>query len=271
METEAAQERLTLLTLLASPDDRVSLRCGLSFDSSTRREGPYRRVLTAARVNGVSVGLVLERMQAGELNLPHCAGLVERWQQLNAELEELQPLTDHLPTLAEALFPAAGDGEEDDFAIIRPVALAAAAEAASLAEFNEMVRYRLAQPEVPLETPFARVMSFHKSKGLAAEVVVLAGVVEGLIPRIKRDLTPDEEQAALEEQRRLFFVGMTRTTRVLALSSYAQLEFRLCKQLDVPFGRRVGGTDRVVTLASRFLGELGPELPAGIRGENWQF
>jgi superfamily I DNA/RNA helicase len=271
VETEAAQEKLTLLTLLASPDDRVSLRCGLAFDSTTRREGPYRRVLATARADGSSVGRVLERMQAEELDLPHCAGLVERWQHLNAQLDELRPLADHLPTLADALFPAAGAGEEDDFAIIRPVALAAAAEAESLEELNDVLRYRLAQPEVPLETPFARVMSFHKSKGLAAEVVALAGLIEGLIPRIKQDLTEAEQQAALEEQRRLFFVGMTRTTRVLVLSSYSQLPFVLCKQLNASFGRRVRGTDRVVTIASRFLGELGPELPDGIRGDDWRF
>jgi superfamily I DNA/RNA helicase len=114
-------------------------------------------------------------------------------------------------------------------------------------------------------------MSFHKSKGLAAEVVVLAGLIRGLIPRTKRNYTPSQITAAVEEQRRLFFVGMTRTTRVLVLSSYSQLEYRLCKQLDVPFGRRVPGTGRVMTLATPFLDELGPELPNAIRGEDWQF
>ena len=269
VDSDAAKERLTLLTLLAKPDDRVSLRCWLALDSATRREGPYRRLLAEARQRGWSVRRVLEEVEGGVIAIPHAGGIVDRWRQLNAQLEELEPLRENLSALVEALFPPAGDGEDDDFALMRLAALAAAADTDDITEFHDAVRYRLAQPEVPLETPFARVMSFHKSKGLAARVVVLAGLVQGLIPRVDGDATPDEQRAALEEQRRLFFVGMTRTTEVLVFSSYSQLPYALVRQLDIPFGRGFGGN--VVTIASSFLSELGGELPEAIRGEDWEY
>jgi DNA helicase-2/ATP-dependent DNA helicase PcrA len=54
-------------------------------------------------------------------------------------------------------------------------------------------------------------MSLHKSKGLSSPVVIIAGCVEGLLPTAPEiDASPAERQAAVEEQRRLFFVGLTR-------------------------------------------------------------
>jgi superfamily I DNA/RNA helicase len=160
--------------------------------------------------------------------------------------------------------------KKTDFAIIRPIATTAAAESKSIEELHDTIRYRLAQPEVPLETPFARVMSFHKSKGLTAEVVVLAGLIQGLIPRRTTGLTAAEQAAELEENRRLFFVGMTRTTRVLVLSTYSQLPYQLVMQMNVPHGPFVGAGS-VRTIASTFLDELGPERPAAIRGVDWHY
>jgi ATP-dependent DNA helicase UvrD/PcrA len=165
VESDAAQEKLTLLTLLANPDDRVALRCALAFGSTTRREGPYRRLLAEARARGWSVRRVLEEIDAGNLNLAHTATALQRWHVVNAELQQLEPLRDNLHALVDALFPAAGDAEEDDFASIRPIATTVAAESETAGELHDTIRYRLAQPEVPLETPFARVMSFHNSKG----------------------------------------------------------------------------------------------------------
>jgi DNA helicase-2/ATP-dependent DNA helicase PcrA len=54
-------------------------------------------------------------------------------------------------------------------------------------------------------------MSLHKSKGLSAPFVFVAGCVEGLLPgRADPALTHDERVAKLQEDRRLFYVGITR-------------------------------------------------------------
>jgi ATP-dependent DNA helicase Rep len=69
--------------------------------------------------------------------------------------------------------------------------------------------------------------------------VVLAGVNEGLLPfkREEAELTPE----ALQEERRLMYVGITRARTTLAVSTLR---------------RRKKGRDTVVGIPSRFLAEM---------------
>ena len=55
------------------------------------------------------------------------------------------------------------------------------------------------------------LMTLHMAKGLEFRVVFITGVEEGIIPYIKN------EQCDMEEERRLFYVGMTRASNELFL------------------------------------------------------
>jgi DNA helicase-2/ATP-dependent DNA helicase PcrA len=57
------------------------------------------------------------------------------------------------------------------------------------------------------------VMTLHGSKGLEFEKVYIMYVNEGNIPSAKRGQVLSQE--ALEEERRLFYVGMTRAKKTL--------------------------------------------------------
>ena len=63
------------------------------------------------------------------------------------------------------------------------------------------------------------LMSLHAAKGLEFPVVFIVGCEEGLLPYrpVHRDAEPDEE-----EERRLFYVGMTRARRRLVLTHAAR-------------------------------------------------
>jgi len=63
-----------------------------------------------------------------------------------------------------------------------------------------------------------KIMSIHKSKGLGAEYVFMVGLNEGILPNKKRG------NDSIESQRRLFYVGMTRTKKQLYLYSNVQIE-----------------------------------------------
>jgi DNA helicase-2/ATP-dependent DNA helicase PcrA len=112
-------------------------------------------------------------------------------------------------------------------------------------------------------------MSMHASKGLTADLVVLAGLVDGVMPRVGDDLSPAEQEAQLQEQRRVFFVGLTRTSQILVLSSYSQLDIGTAYRLQVRRGLALGYGRGFRTFATPFLGELGDELPRGVGGQDW--
>lgn len=64
------------------------------------------------------------------------------------------------------------------------------------------------------DTPMVQMMTLHAAKGLEFDTVMLVGLEEGIFPS-NRSLYADE---SLEEERRLFYVGMTRAKEHLILS-----------------------------------------------------
>jgi DNA helicase-2/ATP-dependent DNA helicase PcrA len=64
------------------------------------------------------------------------------------------------------------------------------------------------------EADVITLMTMHTAKGLEFPMVVIAGLEEGLFPLSRSIEDPDR----LEEERRLFYVGITRAERILVLS-----------------------------------------------------
>jgi DNA helicase-2/ATP-dependent DNA helicase PcrA len=59
------------------------------------------------------------------------------------------------------------------------------------------------------------LMTLHAAKGTEFPIVIIIGMEEGSFPMWRQDIT----EAELEEERRLFYVGMTRAQAQLYLSS----------------------------------------------------
>ena len=87
------------------------------------------------------------------------------------------------------------------------------------------------------------LMTIHNAKGLEFPVVFMAGMEDGLFPH-SRSLN---SEPAMEEERRLCYVGMTRAEKRLVLS-WAK------------YRRRFGGGEQERSIKSRFLGELPENL-----------
>ena len=93
------------------------------------------------------------------------------------------------------------------------------------------------------------LMTLHSAKGLEFDAVFLAGLEEGLLPH-GRSL---DSKSQVEEERRLFYVGMTRAKRRLGISRAIY--------------RRSYGEERLrASLPSRFLAELPPDLIRAAEG-----
>jgi len=97
------------------------------------------------------------------------------------------------------------------------------------------------------------LLTMHNAKGLEFPVVFIAGLEEGLFPH-SRSL---DSESGMEEERRLCYVGMTRSETKLYLS-WAR------------YRRRFGGAQPEASLASRFLTEVPRNLVDAVRGDRPQ-
>jgi DNA helicase-2/ATP-dependent DNA helicase PcrA len=68
------------------------------------------------------------------------------------------------------------------------------------------------------ERGLATLITLHSAKGLEFPVVFIAGVEEGLLPINRAVESEHQNPEAMEEERRLFYVGMTRAERLLYLT-----------------------------------------------------
>lgn len=256
LNAASAQERFSLLNLLADPNDRVALRVLMGYGSQDGRAGAWTRLRAHCEATGQSPWQALEALTNGDLRLPHMASMIERFSVVQPEVAALVRLA--LSDFVDAWIPAPLPAVDD----LRSLALEVLPSVTDINELYREVKTRISQPEIPDATGKVRVMSLHKSKGLTAQMVVVVGCVEGLIPsEIKED--DRERLRKLEEFRRLFYVAITRTKNILILSGARGFARSDALQMGAQFTGR-GNTVR--TIASRFIGELGPSAPLPIDG-----
>jgi superfamily I DNA/RNA helicase len=261
LEGEEAQQAFAILTLLADNDDRVALRWWLGHDSPTARREAYRRVRQHCEATGLSPWAAMTALANGTLTIGNVGPLVTKFRELQALLQNLQG--QDMPTLINNLMPEGTEGCN----VLREMALLSMGDCEGVQDLLDAVKAGVTQPEIPEEADFVRVMSLHKSKGLTSRVAIVAGCIQGLIPFQDFDRPQDEQQAILAEQRRLFYVAITRCTEILVMSSARTLE----RDMAYRIGARVrpGGGVLATAIASQFLAELGPQAPAPEAGVNW--
>jgi superfamily I DNA/RNA helicase len=196
----------------------------------------------------------------GELSIQHTTHIVSRYRELIQELHRLGAC--ELREVLDYIFPADTDWAESFRQTIENNL-----EQESLEAVLESLRESITQPELPRDVGYVRIMSLHKSKGLTADLVVICGCIEGLLPSTREGLPFEQARRYLEEQRRLFYVGITRAQRRLVLSSVLSLPRALAHKIRA----KIQGGDQEMgnTIASTFLNQLGPSSPEPIRGEDW--
>jgi len=261
LEEDEAQRAFAILTLLTNNEDRIALRWWLGHGSSTARGGPYRRLREYCEQTGLSPWQAVTALSNGELQLPYGQTLVEKFNELAEMLDALA--NQDLPAMIDQLLPPNVEGCR----VLREAAILAAPGCEDASDLFHALRITVTQPEMPEEGNFVRVMSLHKSKGLTSKAVIVAGCIRGLIPFEDLNESPAEQAQLPLEQRRLFYVAMTRCTELLVLSS----ALRLQRNFAFEIGARVQGwADPVPTIASQFIAELGPQGPQPQHGAHWQ-
>ena len=248
-EREEVKDALALMRLISNPRDEVAFRRvvnkparGLGQRSIERivdrfasADGDVLRAAElamdemsakAAKALRAFVGTV--RTAASELGTGVLSEVIERvlhevglWEHhasggdpvvAQSKIENLEELAN-----AASLYPSSDDG---------------------LAEFLEAVE--LDQSREQSDDPSVQVtlITMHNTKGLEFDRVIVTGLEEGLFPR-------GDDEAEIEEERRLFYVAVTRARDELFMTSCSY--------------RRIHGRTEGV-IPSRFLGEIPREL-----------
>ena len=268
LDSEVAQERLAIFKLFVNRADRIALRWLLGMGSGDFRAKSYARLRTHCEQTGQSPWDALVALAKGEITISYSSQLLQRFQAIQNELrflDEQTSVTDFIDRWLRAEFTGAGE-----LRILVP-GLMAAAE--TPAELLSQIIEAVSQPEIPPDVTEVRIMSLHKNKGLSSPIVVIAGCVDGLLPAESEPGTSTaQRQAHLEEQRRLFYVGITRVKAApssnrpgsLLLTGSRTMTLADAMQSAIqPAGRSYG----VVSLhLSRFIPELGRSAPAPVAG-----
>lgn len=263
LNSPESQRSLALLQF-AVRSDRVALRVLLGLGDSTARSLAYAKLQAFAIAARLDVHDALDVLIAGNTPGLHLPKFKELYRAAKMEME-LLPLED-LDQLIERLFPL-----NENTGDIRDIALTSRLVSKDSGELLDTVLRRITQQDVPENPDFVRVMSLHKSKGLTSKSVFIMALVDGILPRIFDNGSFDEANGAREEQRRLLYVGITRSANQLVLSNSRFLGMADAHKYGVAPMKTMVVNNRTVVrlLPTPFLAELGSRVTEAIPGSKW--
>ncbi|HPF34176.1 MAG TPA: UvrD-helicase domain-containing protein [Candidatus Krumholzibacteria bacterium] len=277
-ERREIRDVLAYLKLLHNPADSVAALRVLNVPKRRIGDTSAQRLLALAEREGLTLGEAAGRPGLMETELGGAA--MQKIREFFALVAQLRAMAEEMsvPDLLEALLTRVGyeawleqDDAETAAARLENVAeLVNGAHAfhdqsdgGTLAQYLEQVALVADADTIADDQGVVRMMTVHAAKGLEFPVVAICGVEEELMPHVSNL----EDASALEEERRLFYVALTRAEKRVYL-------------LHARMRRRFG--QREACLASRFLGEIpdtlmemsgdpvqAPTLGSFLGGESW--
>jgi superfamily I DNA/RNA helicase len=133
----------------------------------------------------------------------------------------------------------------------------------------ERLRHQIATNE-PLETgepSSLQVTTLWGAKGVTAEHICIIGACKEALPGARRDEYPGTDADYVDEQRRLFYVSITRAKKKLVISRALRVARGSAKQLGltVTIGNKYWGDLKM----SPFLHDIIGLLPDAVAGDSW--
>ena len=248
------KDAVAYLKLAMSTQDSVSLRRVINTPARGIGRTTLDQVEAFSREQGLTLWDAMSRM-LDEQSLPHRAhSALVSFRDMMQELA-LTVERESLPDAIRFMLDRTGYGRmlEDEntpesqarlenLAELVNAAAESAERGETLADFLDHAAL-VADADAVDERAQISLLTLHNAKGLEFPIVFLAGMEEGLFPH-QRSLG---SVAALEEERRLCYVGLTRAEKRLYLT-WAK------------YRRRFGGGEQERTVASRFLAEVPEDL-----------
>lgn len=279
MDNKVVQRAFSLMNLLANPEDRISLRFLLGYNTGDFRKNQYSILKERAAENDISIRELLNSILRNER--PDT--------KIRAITNSYRSIMNDLPNLEESLLtdPENGfqnhfitKGLEDDFfeldqayrSVVDNIGTELLDDPKNFQEWIQDVMKALleliALPDSPENIDHARIMSLHSSKGLSAKLVILTSMIDPLIPFIPRDTPADAQAQTIQEARRLFYVATTRCKSSenydgrLVISSFLSIPGTEALQMGISTDPKIN----LRTRTTRFVKDFGNVSPAAKRG-----
>ncbi|TKJ36371.1 MAG: hypothetical protein CEE38_11160 [Planctomycetes bacterium B3_Pla] len=249
------RDLLAYLKILVNPSDEIALLRIINMPARGIGKTTIDRVRAYAERTNVSPFEAVTRAEQID-SLPNAAkAKLAVFTNMIAQFEKdaagrVAPLAERVfdeSGMAESLAAAGPDGQTAMENINELINSAAdydkQAEEPSLLDYLQQISLFSDADAYDTNSECVRLMTLHAAKGLEFGNIFIVGVEEGLLPHERSNTAENEEE--LEEERRLFFVGITRAIARLGIS-FARY-------------RTVRGQG-LRTIPSQFLFELGLEI-----------
>jgi DNA helicase-2/ATP-dependent DNA helicase PcrA len=244
------KDALAYLKILASPHDSVSLLRVINTPARGIGKGSIDQIEQYALKQELSVWSAIGRMLDENVFPARAEAALRAFRNMIQELAAMlatAPVSDILEAILtrtgySAMLAAGQDPDSEARAANLNELVNAAAESGQrgegFADFLDHAALVSDTDNLDERAPVS-LLTLHNAKGLEFPIVFLAGMEEGLFPH-QRSL---DSKAAMEEERRLCYVGMTRAEQRLFLTS-------------ARYRRRWGGGETEASIPSRFLKEV---------------
>ncbi len=248
-ERAEVRDALAYLRIVAQPDDALAFERIVNTPKRGLGDKSLAKVAAHARGTGLTLPLAAQMLvetdelpPAARRSLAELLAAIRRWRDQMAQLDQsalMQTILEEAGYIAmlEADRSAEAAGRLDNLAEL----VRAMEGFTDLQAFLEHVALVMENDRTDAEAKVT-MMTLHAAKGLEFDHVFLPGWEEGLFP--SQRALDENGNAALEEERRLAYVGITRARRRATILHAAN--------------RRVYG-QWTSAIPSRFIGELPPE------------
>lgn len=257
-EREEIRDTLAFLKLLLNPRDEVAFRRIVNKPARGLGEASLKRILGSAdpALDAHSVpGLSRKAAAAWDdfrVLFARLSELLHRGQTAQGDL--IQHLVEESGLRAHYLADdeISGAGRIGNIDELVNAASLYPAGPQGLAEFLEAIDLDRSRETEEDGGPAVTLITMHNTKGLEFDRVVITGLEEGLFPRAD-DFSLDD----LEEERRLFYVAVTRARRELHLTScrYRRLRGRVSELSPSRFLEEI--PEDLITVIDRYGARLG--------------
>ena len=261
-ERKEIKDMLAYLRIVSNPNDNVSLLRVLNFPARGLGKTSIEKIIKSSKNQRVSISEILKNIDTVEIgqsqkntikifidkiiNFKNKVNNYDIVDLINELIEQFK-IKEHYDKQNTADSNERWQNIEE---LINGIVEYNEKEDANLVQFLEDVSLLTDIDKMNDGSDQVTLMTIHSSKGLEYPIVFISGLEEGLFP-ISQYLDQNDE---LEEERRLFYVGVTRAKDKLYLS-YSKL-------------RRRFGAEIMPMAVSRFINELPEENIEYIRPTN---